>query len=107
MLDEIDFEPVVSAHVRESPVAGKEAHGSGAISLESAPNREEPTGGVKYIAVDVPGMKSVLDAYASDREPIGVVEEDDHRGRLATVLEASEKQAARVDSAETVDKEWD
>jgi hypothetical protein len=100
-----DFESIVSAHVGESPVADEGAHGDRAISIEGDPNRSAMTGGVGYIAVDIPGVRGVLDAEESGKASAGVVDEDEHRQRTAAVLEATATQGVRIDSA-GVDADW-
>lgn len=106
-VDDVDFEPVIGAHREHSPIAGDGGHGAGAISIESAPNREEPTGAVRYITLDVPGVHSVVEADGAQlSDPRGIVEEDENRARLATVLEATRKEAFCIDSSEDVDADW-
>lgn len=104
-LSDHDFEPVIGAH-RDGPVAGDGAHGVGAVCVESDPRTEDVTGGTKYVAPDVPGVRSVLEADGSDRTPNGVVGESTHRVRTATVLEATGTQAVRIDSSEGVNVDW-
>jgi len=94
-----DFAPVVGAHLDASPVANKGAHGDEAIHVESDPNTDEMTGGVAYIAPDIPGVRDVLTAEQSGRTPAGVVDEAEHRRRTASVLEATGTQAVRIDRA--------
>jgi hypothetical protein len=101
-----DFEPVIGAHRDESPVAGDGAHGVGAIQVESDPNRDEMTGGVQYVAPDVPGIRDVLEAGQSGQTPAGVVGESEHRQRTASVLEATGTQAVRIDSSDGVHADW-
>lgn len=105
-VDDVDFEPVVTAHRNESPIAGEGAHGAGAISAESSPNREEPTGGIRYIASDVPGIMSVLQAEESGQTSNGVVDEQEHRVRASAVVEATGSQAVRIDSSDDVERSW-
>jgi hypothetical protein len=101
-----DFRPVIRAHTEESPIAEPQAHEEEAISIESNPCMSTPTGGIKYISRDVPGVRSVLQADESRERPGGVVEEDDHRIRTATALEATGVQAVRIDSSSSVDPMW-
>lgn len=103
-----EFEAVVGAHRDRdgSPVAGDGAHGVGSIRVESDPNRDEMTGGVQYVAPDVPGIRDVLEAEQSERKPVGVIGESEHRQRTASVLEATGTQAVRIDSSDGVDADW-
>lgn len=101
-----DYEPVMTAHREHSPVAGDGAHGVGAISTESAPTTEESTAGIHYIASDVPGVRSVIDAGDSGGNPSGVTGETEHRVRTATVIEATSVQATRIDAPSRVEAKW-
>lgn len=100
------FEPVVAAHREHSPIAGNGAHGVGAISIESAPNTDTVTEGVRYIGKDIPGVRSVLRDEQGDQKTSGVVDESRSRIRTATILEATQTQAVRIDSSSCVDPCW-
>ncbi|MDB2243304.1 hypothetical protein PM076_07420 [Halorubrum ezzemoulense] len=102
-----DFEPVVAAHREGSPIAGKGEHGTGAIRVEQSPNKEEEmTGGIQYIATNVPGVTAVLEAEELGQTSNGVLDEDEHMVRTSTVLEATGKQAFRIDSSDGVKRTW-
>ena len=101
-----DFEPVVTAHRNESPIAGEGEHGVGAISVNKSPNKETMTDGIKYIATNLPGVTAVLDAEKLGQTSNGVLDEDEHMVRTSTVLEATGKQAFRIDSSDGVEQTW-
>jgi len=101
-----DFEPVVTAHREESPIAGEGKHGTGAIRVEQSPNKEEMTGGIQYIATNVPGVTALLEAEESGQTSNGVLDEPEHMARTSTVLEATGTRAFRIDSSDDVEKLW-
>lgn len=84
------LEPVVRAHVGNSPVARWEGHGAGTVEVNHTPSRDEPTGLVSYLGLNVPGLDTRGD------NPHGVLTEPEHRLRGATVLEAGGWQAVRL-----------
>jgi hypothetical protein len=81
------FEPVVSSHVNNSPLAEPAAHGSGAVRIRSGVASDEPTGLVGYLGLNVPGLDT------RDENPPGVLSEPPARMRGATVLEAGRQDA--------------
>lgn len=105
-VDLVSFESVVAAHVGACPIAKKSAHGGKTVSMESTPSQSGPTGGIKYVASDVPGVRSVLEADGTQKEPAGVPSEAEHRARTATILEATRTQAVRIDASSEVPRVW-
>lgn len=101
-----DFEPVVTAHRNESPIAGEGEHGIGAIRVKQSPNKEDMTGGIQYIATNVPGVTAVLDAEELGQTSNGVLDEDEHMIRTSALLEATGTQAFRIDHSDSVEKTW-
>lgn len=101
-----DFEPVVSAHRDKSPIAGEGEHGVGAISVEQSPNKEDMTGGIQYIATNVPGVTAVLKAEELGQTSNGVLDEPEHMVRTSAVLEATGTQAFHIDRSDGVEKIW-
>jgi len=101
-----DFEPVVAAHREESPIAGENNHGSGAIRVEQSPNKEEMTGGIQYVATNVPGVTALLEAEELGQTSNGVLDEPEHVLRTSTVLEATGSRAFRIDASDSVEKTW-
>lgn len=101
-----DFEPVVAAHQDESPIAGENNHGSGAIRVEQSPNEEKMTGGIQYVATNVPGVTALLEAEKLGQRSDGVLDEPEHVLRTSTVLEATGSRAFRIDASDSVEKTW-
>ena len=101
-----EFESVVTAHRAESPIAGVGEHGSGAISVEQSPNTEGMTRVIKYTTKNLPGIEAVLDAEELGQTSNGVLDEEEHMVRTSTVLEATGKQAFRIDSSDGVEQTW-
>ena len=101
-----DFEQVVTAHREESPISGKGEHGTGAIRVEQAPNQEEMTGGIQYLGTNVPGVSAVLRAEELGQTSNGILDEPEHAVRTGVVLEATGKQAFRIDHSDDVEKTW-
>lgn len=102
-----DFEPVVTAHREKSPISGEGEHGTGAIEVEQSPNKEEMTGGIQYLAKNVPGISAVLKAEELGQTSNGVLDEPEHVVRTGVVLEATGKQSFRIDRSDDVEKTWD
>ena len=101
-----DFEQVVTAHREESPISGKGEHGTGAIRVEQEPNKEEMTGGIQYLGTNVPGVSAVLRAEELGQTSNGILDEPEHTVRTGVVLEATGKQAFRIDRSDDVEKTW-
>jgi Putative rep protein (DUF1424). len=93
-----DFEPVVTAHREKSPIAGEGEHGTGAIRVERSPSKEEMTGGIQYIATNLPGVTAVLEAEEVGQTSNGVLDEPEHMVRTSAVLDATRAHAFRIDN---------
>lgn len=85
-----ELEPVVTSHVENCQLAEPEAHGTGAIQVNRSPTRDEPTGLVGYLGLNVPGLDT-----RGDRPP-GILSDPEHRVRGATVLEAGRWNAVQA-----------
>jgi hypothetical protein len=97
----------VTAHREKSPISGEGEHGTGAIEVEQSPNNEEMTGEIQYLAKNVPGISAVLKAEELGQTSNGVLDEPEHAVRTGVVLEATGKQAFRIDRSDDVEKTWD
>ena len=102
-----DFEPVMTAHREKSPISGEGEHGTGAIEVEQSPNKEEMTKAIQYLGKNVPGISAVLKAEELGQTSNGVLDQDEHVVRTGVVLEATGKQAFRIDRSDDVEKTWD
>lgn len=83
------LDPVMTTHNVNCSLAEPEAHGIGAIETNQSPSRDEPTGLVGYLGLNVPALDT-----RGDRNH-GVLNEPEPRVRGATVLEAGEWRAIR------------
>ena len=102
-----DFEPVVTAHREKSPISGEGQHGAGAIGVEPEPNKQEMTKAIQYLGKNLPGISAVLDAEEVGQTSNGVLDQSEHVVRTGVVLEATGKQAFRIDRSNDVEKTWD
>jgi len=101
-----DFEPVMTAHREKSPISGEGEHGTGAIEVEQSPNKEEMTKAIQYLGKNVPGISAVVKAEELGQTSNGVLDQDEHVVRTGVVLEATGKQAFRIDCSDDVEKTW-
>ena len=94
----------MTAYREMSPISGEGKHGTGAIEVEQSPNKEGMTEGNRYLGKNVPGISAVLKAEELGQMSNGVLDQDEHVVRTGVVLEATGKQAFRIDRSDDVEK---